>query len=195
MSAGRSKALAVSGALATALVLLAATVRNHRLDASAMTLALALPPPSAASVANPDFELQPEDMQLLGAQAPETGIAPLPQATAAGQIREQPPAVVTAATAPATVRKVIVGKGKRVVRQVPVTPRPTAPADPPTRTARFDMSQGGKRMTADEFDAWMKAQGIRVATGAAKPATPQPTPAVTTPAPAATCTPEPGKSC
>jgi hypothetical protein len=33
---------------------------------------------------------------------------------------------------------------------------------------RFDMSQNGKRMTAVEFDAWMKAKGIRVATG--KPA-------------------------
>ncbi len=28
---------------------------------------------------------------------------------------------------------------------------------------RFDMSQNGKRMTADEFDAWMKARGVRVA--------------------------------
>ena len=27
---------------------------------------------------------------------------------------------------------------------------------------RFDMSQGDKRMTADEFDAWMKARGARV---------------------------------
>ncbi len=34
---------------------------------------------------------------------------------------------------------------------------------------RFDMSQNGKRMTSAEFDAWMKARGIRVATG--KPAT------------------------
>ncbi|WP_242691054.1 hypothetical protein [Lysobacter enzymogenes] len=31
---------------------------------------------------------------------------------------------------------------------------------------RFDMSQGGKRMTADEFAAWMKAKGVRVAKGA-----------------------------
>ncbi|GAB2652364.1 hypothetical protein [Arenimonas aestuarii] len=31
---------------------------------------------------------------------------------------------------------------------------------------RFDMNQNGKRMTADEFDAWMQAKGIRVATGA-----------------------------
>jgi hypothetical protein len=35
---------------------------------------------------------------------------------------------------------------------------------------RFDMNQNGKRMTAEEFDAWMKARGVRVATG--KPATP-----------------------
>lgn len=27
---------------------------------------------------------------------------------------------------------------------------------------RFDMTQGGKRMTAEEFDAWMKARGVRV---------------------------------
>src|SRR3546814_3153260 len=31
---------------------------------------------------------------------------------------------------------------------------------------RFDMSQNGKRMTADEFSAWMKSRGVRVAKGA-----------------------------
>lgn len=36
---------------------------------------------------------------------------------------------------------------------------------------RFDMSQNGRRMTAEEFDAWMKAKGIRVATGKPGPAT------------------------
>lgn len=30
---------------------------------------------------------------------------------------------------------------------------------------RFDMNQNGKRMTSVEFDAWMKAKGIRVAKG------------------------------
>ena len=35
---------------------------------------------------------------------------------------------------------------------------------------RFDMTQNGKRMTADEFDAWMKARGVRVIPGAPKPA-------------------------
>lgn len=33
---------------------------------------------------------------------------------------------------------------------------------------RFDMSQNGKRMTAEEFDSWMKARGVRVAKGAAR---------------------------
>ncbi len=32
---------------------------------------------------------------------------------------------------------------------------------------RFDMTQNGKRMTADEFTAWMKARGVRVARGRA----------------------------
>ena len=31
------------------------------------------------------------------------------------------------------------------------------------------MSQNGKRMTAEEFDAWMKARGVRVAKGAPAP--------------------------
>jgi len=35
---------------------------------------------------------------------------------------------------------------------------------------RFDMQQNGRSMTAEEFDSWMKARGIRVAKGApAKP--------------------------
>jgi hypothetical protein len=31
---------------------------------------------------------------------------------------------------------------------------------------RFNMEQNGKKMSAEEFDAWMKARGIRVAKGA-----------------------------
>ena len=37
---------------------------------------------------------------------------------------------------------------------------------------RFNMTQNGKRMTADEFDAWMKARGVRVVQGPPKPAQP-----------------------
>jgi hypothetical protein len=45
---------------------------------------------------------------------------------------------------------------------------------------RFDMSQNGKRMTAEEFDAWMKARGVRVAKGAPGTApVPAPAPAET----------------
>ncbi len=43
---------------------------------------------------------------------------------------------------------------------------------------RFDMNQNGKRMTADEFTAWMKAKGVRVAKGAAPVTVPAIVPAV-----------------
>ena len=66
----------------------------------------------------------------------------------------------------------------------PGLPASTDPAAYKPKTAydntpwRFDMSQNGKRMTAEEFDAWMKARGVRVAKGAPKPAAaPVPTPA------------------
>lgn len=59
----------------------------------------------------------------------------------------------------------------------PLTRSPAA-YTPPTQFDnspwRFDMSQGGKRMTADEFDAWMKARGVRVAKGAPQPVAPPP---------------------
>jgi hypothetical protein len=43
---------------------------------------------------------------------------------------------------------------------------------------RFDMSQNGKRMTADEFDAWMKSRGVRVVKAPGAPAAaPAPAPA------------------
>ncbi|MCL1634321.1 hypothetical protein M2650_06695 [Luteimonas sp. SX5] len=58
---------------------------------------------------------------------------------------------------------------------------------------RFDMNQNGKRMTADEFDAWMKARGVRIAgrkpAGAAPAAAPVAPDGATAPAataPAAT---------
>ena len=59
------------------------------------------------------------------------------------------------------------------LRQPVAAPAPAASASSGyvPRTAhdnspyRFDMTQNGRRMTAEEFDAWMKARGIRVATG------------------------------
>ena len=33
------------------------------------------------------------------------------------------------------------------------------------KSNRFQMTQNGRQMNADDFDAWMKARGIRVAKG------------------------------
>ncbi|MDO4710218.1 MAG: hypothetical protein Q4B94_10565 [Pseudomonadota bacterium] len=61
----------------------------------------------------------------------------------------------------------------RVAMAAPA-PTPANPDDPAVyrpQTAhdntpwRFNMTQNGKRMTADEFDAWMRARGVRIATG------------------------------
>jgi len=61
---------------------------------------------------------------------------------------------------------------------VPGVVNPNDPAAYKPRTEfdntpwRFNMSQNGKKMTADEFSAWMAARGVRVArgAGAAQPA-------------------------
>lgn len=58
---------------------------------------------------------------------------------------------------------------------------------------RFDMTQNGRRMTAEEFDAWMKARGIRVATG--KPAGSEPAAAAPAAATAQACQPNATTSC
>ncbi len=54
----------------------------------------------------------------------------------------------------------------RPAPQAAVTPPPPAGERDATGAYRFNMTQNGRRMTADEFDAWMKARGIRVAKGA-----------------------------
>ena len=61
---------------------------------------------------------------------------------------------------------------------------PLAPAPSAINTEyRFDMKQNGKAMSADEFDAWLKARRVRIATGKpGKPDAPvQAVPAVTPP--------------
>ncbi|AKC85974.1 hypothetical protein [Pseudoxanthomonas suwonensis] len=70
---------------------------------------------------------------------------------------------------------------RNVAKALPAAPAAANPNDPAAYQPktefdntpwRFDMTQNGKRMTADEFDAWMKARGIRVSQG--KPVTAQP---------------------
>lgn len=77
-------------------------------------------------------------------------------------------------------------KCQSIAKAVPM-PGAVSPNDPAAYKARtefdntpwrFNMSgEGGKRMTADEFDAWMKSRGIRVAKGNAATAVPAAMPA------------------
>lgn len=57
---------------------------------------------------------------------------------------------------------------QRAIPGVAATPTTAVPASERDATGayRFNMTQHGRRMSADEFDAWMKARGIRVAKGA-----------------------------
>ena len=75
---------------------------------------------------------------------------------------------------------------RNIARALPASPASVDPNDPAAYKPktefdntpwRFNMTQNGKRMTADEFDAWMKARGARVATGKPTPATPAAAPA------------------
>lgn len=100
------------------------------------------------------------------------GLASLAQAAPAPELAAVP--TLPASAAPVTLQ----GFLERIRRPAAAAPAASPAAGYVPRTAhdnspyRFDMTQNGRRMTADEFDAWMKARGIRVATG--KPATPAP---------------------
>lgn len=79
------------------------------------------------------------------------------------------------ASAPASTLPVSPGS---VTAPASAIPSSTDPAAYKPRTEfdnapwRFDMNQNGKRMTADEFTAWMKSKGVRVAKGAPSAAAP-----------------------
>src|SRR5690606_8551265 len=122
-----------------------------------------------------------------------SGALQLPPGVRIATGKPQPVRSATAATAPATATpsamdKLIEGvlpiAAANASERVPAMPAPataSAPAPPSQPAAepavspapasdqdwRFDMRQDGKAMTADEFDAWMKARRARVATGKA----------------------------
>lgn len=54
---------------------------------------------------------------------------------------------------------------------------------------RFNMNQNGRNMTADEFSAWMKSRGVRVARGSAPAAATDPAAASATASPASPASP------
>jgi len=69
-------------------------------------------------------------------------------------------ACASAPQKPAAAEADPVAAAKADAEQNAVIIRSTDPQD-----YRFHMSQDGRRMSADEFEAWMKARGIRIATG------------------------------
>jgi rare lipoprotein A len=108
-------------------------------------------------------------------------VPPPPLAVAAA-----PPSRPVAVSAPAGPPSAV----DRLIAALPIAAanageRPPQPAAPPATTDwRFDMRQDGHTMTADEFDAWMRARRARVATG--RPGTPiAPSAPATVPVPAA----------
>lgn len=62
-------------------------------------------------------------------------------------------------------RKSLKAAGAKSASATPASSSP-APVRVGETSKRFNMTQDGKRMTADDFDAWMKKNGYRVATGA-----------------------------
>jgi hypothetical protein len=65
---------------------------------------------------------------------------------------------------------------KKPLERIPEAAAPVSLDAAKPKEARFNMTQGGKKMTPEDFDAWMKAQGIRIVP--AKPAVAPATPAV-----------------
>ncbi len=51
---------------------------------------------------------------------------------------------------------------KSVAPKPAVVETPAAEEAPKPKEVRFNMTQDGKKMTPEDFDAWMKAQGIRI---------------------------------
>ena len=151
-----------------------------------MALATICPPPAPASIANDPLHggvIAPVAAELADAGNP-LGIpgSVLGQAFDASQSLDQ------------VLLRIRIAACRDVAVVVPA-PGVLDPADPAAykpRTEfdntpwRFNMSQNGKNMTADEFSAWMKSRGVRVARGAAPvaPAAPAATEAATTEVPA-----------
>lgn len=107
---------------------------------------------------------------------------PLPASVPTQEMKHGAPTPASCVSVQAFVER---ARRPAVTAPAPTTHIATRPADRPAPSApasgsqgayvpktqhdntpwRFDMNQNGRRMTAEEFDAWMKAKGIRVATG------------------------------
>jgi hypothetical protein len=133
---------------------------------SALLTILALP---AAFAASPATAASPACNTAVAASLPATVPAP--------EMKHSAPAPASCVNVQA-----FVDRARRPAAAPAATAAATRPAAAPSAASgsqgayvpktqhdntpwRFDMNQNGRRMTAEEFDAWMKAKGIRVATG------------------------------
>jgi len=108
----------------------------------------------------------------MAASAPcgSPALSPLPSSVPAPEMIRSAPVVVTCVSLQAFTARL-----RQPVAPAPVVAAPDAyvpKTEHDNSPWRFDMSQNGRRMTADEFDAWMKAKGIRIATGKPTPTNP-----------------------
>jgi len=139
-------------------------------SASAVVLALALVPAAHAAV---DCSVKPSAPPL---PLPATAIAPVADELAIRNVQLGMPAgVLSGGYAPSqsldgVLQRLRIEGCENIAKAIPSAPavQPNDPAAYKPQTQfdntpwRFDMSQNGKRMTAEEFDAWMKSRGVRV---------------------------------
>lgn len=146
--------------------------------ASAALLALALAPSAHAAV---DCSVSAVAAPL---PLPATAIAPVSSELAIRSVQLGMPAGVLTSnieqgqSVDSVLQRLRIEGCQNVAKLIPGAPavQPNDPAAYKPQTAfdntpwRFDMSQNGKRMTAEEFDAWMKSRGVRVVKARPAPA-------------------------
>lgn len=149
---------------------------------SALLSLLALP---AAFAASPAMASSP----ACNTAAP----VPLPASVPAPEMKHSAPAPVSCVNVQAFVDRTRRPAAAAASTAATARPGTAAPATAGSQGAyvpktqhdntpwRFDMNQNGRRMTAEEFDAWMKAKGIRVATGKPGASAPAAAPAAAKP--------------
>lgn len=151
-----------------------------RLFAAASLIGMVLAP--AVAVAAPDCsgpQLQqplPLPATVVAPVAAELGSRTSPLGMPSGVLA---PEVDTAQSLDRVLLRLRIENCRNVAKALPAAAAPVASNDPSAYKPktefdntpwRFNMTQDGKRMTADEFDAWMKARGIRVSKGVPKTA-------------------------
>lgn len=125
------------------------------------------PAPVIEPVQMPPPPPQPTPEQISAAQAKAAADAEAARKAEAARVEAERK---RKAAQQAPKKRPVYTKGDRRPGTQPSAPK--AEEAPKPKEVRFNMTQGGKKMTAEDFDAWMKSQGIRIVP--AKPAEPKP---------------------